>query len=60
MTKFALAGIRRTKAEINDTINKLPDTAEDVRGRLESFAGFYEAISSALEDAITRVNKPKT
>ena len=60
MTKFALAGTRRTKAEINDTINKLPDTAQDVRGRLEAFAGFYEAISTALEDAITRVNKPKT
>jgi len=60
MTKFALAGTRRSEAEINDTINKLPDEAQDVRARLEAFAGFYEAISTALEDAVTRVTKPKT
>ncbi|MEX3316076.1 GbsR/MarR family transcriptional regulator [Sulfitobacter sp. PS-8MA] len=60
MTRFALGGTRRTKSEIDATISKLPDEAEDVRGRLEAFSGFYEAISAALEDAATRVSKPKT
>ncbi|SDF21954.1 GbsR/MarR family transcriptional regulator [Sulfitobacter delicatus] len=60
MTKFALAGTRRSQAEIDDTIEKLPEEAQDVRARLEAFASFYNAISAALEDAIPRVTKPKT
>jgi len=60
MTKFALAGTRRSQAEIDDTIDKLPEEAQDVRARLEAFASFYNAISAALEDAIPRVTKPKT
>ena len=60
MTKFALAGTRRSQAEIDDTIEKLPEEAQDVRARLEAFASLYNAISAALEDAIPRVTKPKT
>ena len=60
MTKFALAGTRRSQAEIDDTIEKLPEEAQDVGARLEAFASFYNAISAALEDAIPRVTKPKT
>jgi hypothetical protein len=59
MTKFALAGTRHAKAEISDTISKLPEEADGVRARLDSFAEFYDAISTALDDVATRVSKPK-
>ncbi len=59
MTKYALAGTRHAKAEINDTISKLPEEAEGVRQRLDSFAEFYDTISTALDDVAARVSKPK-
>lgn len=59
MTKYALAGTRHAKAEINDTMSKLPEDAEGVRARLDSFAAFYDTISEALDDVATRVSKPK-
>lgn len=60
MIKFALAGTERAKAEIDDTIEKLPEGAEDVCHRLKAFASFYDSISTALSDAKTRVTKPRT
>ncbi|MFG6594452.1 GbsR/MarR family transcriptional regulator [Sulfitobacter sp. 1A13368] len=59
MTKYALAGARHAKSEINDTIRKLPEEAEGVRQRLDTFAAFYDTISAALDDVATRVSKPK-
>ena len=59
MTKYALAGTRHAKSEINDTIRKLPEEAEGVRQRLDTFAAFYDTISAALDDVATRVSKPK-
>ena len=59
MTKYALAGTRHAKSEINDTISKLPEEAEGVRQRLDTFAAFYDTISAALDDVATRVSKPK-
>ncbi|MDF3402796.1 MULTISPECIES: GbsR/MarR family transcriptional regulator [Sulfitobacter] len=59
MTKYALAGTRHAKSEINDTIRKLPEEAEGVRQRLDTFAAFYDTISAALDDVAIRVSKPK-
>ncbi|NUH67035.1 MarR family transcriptional regulator [Sulfitobacter sp. S0837] len=59
MTRCAIAATRRSKSEIDATIDKLPDEATAVRDRLQAFAGFYEAISTALEDATLRVSQPK-
>ena len=59
MMKHAAAGTERARAEIDETIARLPEEAADVRARLADYAGFYEAISASLAQAITRVSKTR-
>lgn len=58
LLRSAQARTERAAAEIEKDLPALPPGANDVRTRLEAYAGFYRAIVQGLEHALARMDAP--